>query len=166
MKWYLDSDCSRYMTEGPNLFATLSSYKGGMVTFEDDGKGKIIGTGTIGKKHFPTLENVLLVDGLKTNLISVNQLCDKGMNVIFRPSKCIIIDREGNLLFEALKNENVYTIDIIDLTNQSVKCLVALEGDSWLWHKRLGHANFDLISKLSNKRHTRTFHIEKIRGNL
>jgi len=32
-----------------------------------------------------------------------------------------------------------------------VKCLAALEDDSWLWHKRLGHANFDLLSKLSNK---------------
>ena len=42
------------------------------------------------------------------------------MNVIFRPSKCIIIDCEGNLLFEAFRNENIYTIDIIDLTNQSV----------------------------------------------
>ena len=72
--------------------------------------------GTIGKKLFSILENILLADGLKTNLISISQACDKVMNAIFWPTKCIIIDCEGNLLFEALKNKNVYIIDIIDLT--------------------------------------------------
>ena len=71
------------------------------------------------------------------------------MNVNFKSSKCTIIDCEENLLFEALRNRNVYTIDIIDLTKQSVKYLAAL--DSLLWHKRLGHESFDLILKLSNK---------------
>ena len=114
------------MTGDLNLFATLSSCKDGMVTFGDDGKGKIIGIRTTSKKPFSILENILLIDSLKANLISISQLCDKDMNVIFRPSKCIIIDCEGNLLFEALKNKNVYIIDIIDLTKlcqYSVHCL-------------------------------------------
>ena len=42
MKWYVDSGCLR-LTRDPNLFATLSSCEGGMVTFGDDDKGKIIG---------------------------------------------------------------------------------------------------------------------------
>ena len=82
MKWYLDSGCSRHMTGDP---ATLSSCKVGMVIFGDDGTGKIIGIETIGKKPFSMLENILLVDGLKANLISISQLCDKNMNVIFWP---------------------------------------------------------------------------------
>ena len=56
-----------------------------MVIFEDDGKGKIIGIEIIGKKLFVILENILLVDDLKANLISISQLCDKNMNVIFWP---------------------------------------------------------------------------------
>jgi hypothetical protein len=28
-------------------------------------------------------------------------------------------------------------------------CLVAINENSWLWHRRLGHANMDLFSKLS-----------------
>ena len=82
MKWYLDSGCSRHMTRDPNLFTTLSSCKSGTVTFGDDEKSKIIGIETVGKKSYSILENVLLVDGLKANLISISQLCDKGMNVI------------------------------------------------------------------------------------
>jgi len=82
MKWYLDSGCSRQMTGDPIFFATLSSCKSGTITFGDDNEGKIIGIETIDKKHFPTLENALLVDGLKATLISVSQLCDKSMNII------------------------------------------------------------------------------------
>ena len=82
------------MTGDLNLFATQSSCKGGTFTFRDDEKGKIIGIETIGKKYFPILESALLADNLKVNLISVTQLCDKHMNVVFRPSKCIIIDCE------------------------------------------------------------------------
>jgi len=139
------------MTRDSNLFATLSKCEGGTVTFGDNGKGKIIGISSIGKKPSPILEDVLLVVGLKANLISVSQLCDKGLDVVFRPYKCLIINSDGNNLFEACRNGNVYTFDFNDLSNQSVKCLAAVDEDPWLWHKRLGHVNFDLISKLSSK---------------
>nr|ABD63167.1 Zinc knuckle family protein [Asparagus officinalis] len=35
--------------------------------------------------------------------------------------------------------------------NQDVKCLAAIDENPWIWHKRLGHANMELISKLSKK---------------
>jgi len=99
------------MTGDLNLFATLSSCKCGTVTFGDNGNGKIIGTGSIGKKSYPILEDVLLVIGLKVNLISISQLCDKGMDVIFKPCKSIIFDIRYHISFEAYRNGNVYTFD-------------------------------------------------------
>ena len=74
------------------------------------------------------------------------------MDVLCRSSKCIIINSKENILVEAYTNGNVYTFDFIELINENAKCSNALDEDSWLWHKRLGYANFDLISKLSNKR--------------
>ena len=53
------------------MFSTLTPKDGGYVTFGDNKKGKIIGIGNIGKTKFSNIENVLLVDGLKHNL-----LCD------------------------------------------------------------------------------------------
>ena len=44
----------------------------------------------------PLIENVVLVDGLKHNLLSVSQLCDKGFNVIFDDLACSVIDRQTN----------------------------------------------------------------------
>ena len=52
--------------------------KNGDVTFGDNSKGQIKGIGKIGNKFFIFIENVLLVNGLKYNLLSISQLCDKG----------------------------------------------------------------------------------------
>jgi hypothetical protein len=96
------------------------------------------------------IENVLLVDGLKHNLLSISQLCDKCYNVIFKSIMCIIVNEVNNhVLFVAFRNENVYTIDLDNVSSKESICLVAINENSWLWHRRLGHANMELLSKLS-----------------
>ena len=80
-KWFLDSGCSRHMTGDESKFAFLTRRKGGYVTFGDNGKGRIIGHGSIGNNSSSLIENVFLVDGLKHNLLSISQLCDKGFKV-------------------------------------------------------------------------------------
>ncbi|KAL6320974.1 hypothetical protein AAG906_010783 [Vitis piasezkii] len=47
-KWFLDSGCSRHMTEDESKFAFLTKRKKGYVTFGDNSKGRIIGQGNIG----------------------------------------------------------------------------------------------------------------------
>ena len=65
----MDSGCSRHMTGDESKFAFLTRRKGGYVTFGDNGKGRIIGHGSIGNNSSSLIENVLLVDGLKHNLL-------------------------------------------------------------------------------------------------
>ena len=72
------------MTWNINNFATLlRSSEGGTVIFGDDSKGKIIGICNIkiGSSHL--IENIALIDSLKYNLLSISQLCDKGLRVFF-----------------------------------------------------------------------------------
>ena len=69
------------MTGDVAKFAKVEPKNGGYVTFGDNSKGKIIGVGNVGSN--PCIEDVLLVKGLKHNLISISQLCDKGYKVIF-----------------------------------------------------------------------------------
>ena len=73
-------------------FAFLPRRKQGYVTFGDNRKGRIIGHGFIGNNSSSLIENVFLVDGLKHNLLSIIQLCDKGFKVIFESFHCIIKD--------------------------------------------------------------------------
>ena len=71
------------MTGDQNQFLELKLKDGGSVTFGDNSKGQIKGIGTIGNNSSSNIENVLFVKGLKHNLLSISQLCDKGMKVIF-----------------------------------------------------------------------------------
>nr|CAN82044.1 hypothetical protein VITISV_020597 [Vitis vinifera] len=110
-KWFLDSGYSRYMTGDESKFAFLTKRKGGHVTFGDNAKGRIIGQCNIDTSSL--IESVLLVDGLKHNLLSIVILCDKGFKVIFEASHCIIKDNQNDkTIFIGHRCDNVYAINI------------------------------------------------------
>jgi hypothetical protein len=83
-KWLMDSGCSRYMTDDKKWFSSLTplSYKE-YVTFEDDKKGKVLGTSVIKVNDFFILNYVALVDRLRYNLLSVSQFVDANLHVLF-----------------------------------------------------------------------------------
>jgi hypothetical protein len=80
----MDSDCSRYMTRNKKWFSSLThlSHKE-YVTFGDDKKGKVLGTSVIKVNDCFTLNDVALVNMLRYNLLSVSQLVDADLDVIF-----------------------------------------------------------------------------------
>ncbi|XP_074296926.1 uncharacterized protein LOC141627589 [Silene latifolia] len=57
-RWYHDRGCSRHMTGNRNQFLSLSAYDGGNVTFGDNKKGEVIGTGKISKSLSHSIDNV------------------------------------------------------------------------------------------------------------
>jgi hypothetical protein len=71
--WLMDSNCSRHMTGNNKWFSSLTplSYKE-YVTFGDDKKGKVLGTGVFKVNDCFTLNDVSLVDRLRYNLLSVS----------------------------------------------------------------------------------------------
>ncbi|KAM6587476.1 hypothetical protein CsatA_010081 [Cannabis sativa] len=149
--WFLDSGCSKHMTGDPSRFSSFKSKESGFVTFGDNSKGKILGIGDIGNIYSPCIKNVLLVDNLKHNLLSISQLCDIGFCVVFESSKCSIENVSTNeVIFLGVRKDNVYVIDV-DSFDSKNKCLTVMNDNSWLWHRRLGHASMDSISKLVRK---------------
>ena len=53
------------------------------MTYGDNKKGKILGVGKIGTNPSTSIENMLLVYGLKHSLLCVSQLCDKDFLVSY-----------------------------------------------------------------------------------
>ena len=74
--WYLDSGCSRHITRDHTLFKEFESKKGGNVTFGDWRKSQIKGKGIISLLGLPDIANVLYMEGLRVNLLSISQICD------------------------------------------------------------------------------------------
>ncbi|CAM8999606.1 unnamed protein product [Rhodiola kirilowii] len=77
------------------------------VTCRDGGKGQVIGCGTLKVPDLPELEDILLVDGLKVNLISISRLFDEGQSVTFTCDSCQVLDRNGDTLKEGSRSSNI-----------------------------------------------------------
>jgi len=137
------------MTGEKSMFFTLTMKEGGNVKFGSNQSGKIIGTGTIGNSSI-SINNVWLVDGLEHNLLSISQFCDNGYDVMFEKTNCTVINKDDNsIVFKGKRIGNVYKINFSELVDQKVNCLLSMNDKKWVWHRRLGHANWRLISKLS-----------------
>ena len=149
-KWILDSGCFCHMTGEYSFLSTLKSKDDGIVTFRDNGKDKIVGIENIANPEDPSIENVLLVDVLKYNLISISQFCDKGYKVIFDKKVCTNIDAiTKKVLFIGNRKNIVYRIKIQYEPKTSINSyLVASNDENWLWHKRLGHVSMKQLFKL------------------
>ena len=136
--WYLDSGCSRHMTGNKGLFKTLFEGKIGTVTFGDGSKSVIRDIRTVDIPRLPVFEDVWYVDGLKANLLSISQICDNGLNVLFTKYECEILDGGGDYMCVGVRTaDNCYGFT----PSISNKCFSAKIDQVDLWHQCLGHAS-------------------------
>ncbi|XP_075473510.1 uncharacterized protein LOC142504545 [Primulina tabacum] len=70
--WYFDSGCSRHMTGSKDHLIDYVELRSGHVTYGGGAKGRIAGKGTLNVDGLPNLHNVLYVEGLNSNLISIS----------------------------------------------------------------------------------------------
>ena len=77
-QWYTDSGCWKHMTSDRNkLLAYNALEREKNVTFGNDTPTIIKGKGSIFLKEKVKANNVMYVDGLKHNLLSVSEICDQ-----------------------------------------------------------------------------------------
>jgi len=148
--WYLDCGCSRHLTEDKTKFAKFEMKEEGFVTFEDKNKERILGNGVIGNGSSFNIKNVLLVEGMKHNLISISQLCDKGFKVMFEPNKCFIYDAYGSIVLIGKRVNNIYQL-YLHHASFNIHCLLKKEDHTWLWHRRLCHIHMHHFNQLNRK---------------
>ena len=128
--------------------------KDGTVIFGNDNRANIIGKGTVNLgTQKGRVENVLLVEDMTHNLLSVSQICDHGHTCVFDSKGCEIVKQGTNKVVATATRtpQNIYILDIIN----QVKCCIGKEDESWLRHKRLGHINFDNLVKISKNKAVR-----------
>jgi hypothetical protein len=146
--WYIDSGFSKHMTGDRSKFLTLSDRKSGNVTFGNDAPGKIKGKGIVSLCNGKIKsQDVFLVEDLKHNLLSVSQVCDRGCEFVFTSKDYRIktVD-SGQLVAKGIRTKN----NVYVLKEEEEECNLRKYDESWLWHRRLGHLNFDHIIKLRN----------------
>ena len=95
----------------------LQSYsaleKGKKVSIGNDTPIVIKGKGTVQLKEKVKPGNILYVDGLKHNLLSVSQMCDQGTEVIFQSNGYSVRDlNTGKIVIEGIRTpSNLYIFE-------------------------------------------------------
>lgn len=134
------------MTGDRALFKEVLPTNGGTVTFGDGSKAVVEGKGSIEILGLPTLTNVLFVNGLKANLLSISQFCDE--NFLCSSQKSNIFNSAGQWIVKGLRIvDNCYGVSPI----VRLSCHRALLDETELWHQRLGHINFRDLAKSSKR---------------
>jgi hypothetical protein len=110
-----------------------------------DKKGKVLGTSVIKVNDSFTLNDVALVDKLRYNLLSISQLCDADLSVLFCKSDSHVLDSSGKCVCGISRIRNVFQADF-SFAQSSLRCLISQSSfEFWKWHRRLGHLSFDLL---------------------
>jgi len=138
------------MTGDKSKFLTIFFKQEGHVIYGDNNKGMILGRGSIGDKDILIIHDVLYIEGLKHNLLSINQLCDKGYQEIFKTNSCeICLPNSKEVMLIGKTINNVYLLDISSPC--SIGFLLSKHDESWLWHRRIAHIHMNHLNKLISK---------------
>ncbi|GKD50510.1 hypothetical protein Tco_1279486 [Tanacetum coccineum] len=121
--WYLDSGCSKHMTEDRSQLTNFVNKLLGTIKFGNDHVAKILGYGDYQIRNV-TILRVYYVEGLGHNLFSVGQLRDSNLEVAFRQHICFIRNLEGVDLMTGSQGNNLYTLSLGDMMASSPICLL------------------------------------------
>jgi hypothetical protein len=94
------------------------------VTFGNDKKEKVLGTGVIKVNDCFILNDVALVDRLRYTLLSISQLCDANLSVLFHKSDSHVLDSSSKRVCDISHIGNIFQVDF-SFAQPSLRCLIS-----------------------------------------
>jgi len=103
------------------------------ILFGDNSKGDVIGLGKVALTLKHSITNVLHVDSLGYNLLSVSQLCEMGFNCLFTDKGVEVSRREdSSIVFTGQLKNKLYLVNFNKSKANLKICLVAKSSMGWL----------------------------------
>jgi hypothetical protein len=134
-----------------NMFSSLDDEAIGYndIIFGDNSKGEEKGLDKIAISNDHSLSNVLLVDCLKFNVLSVAQICDFGYKCTFTSDGVEVTILNGNdCIFNGFRYESLYLVDFSSSNANLTTCLFSKSSMGCLWHRRLAHVGMRKLNLL------------------
>jgi len=158
--WCLDSGCTTHLCKDESKFIQMEPVNYEKLNLATNASAVVKASGNVGittslndQTKQVEFSEVLYVPDLRTNLISVARITEKGNKVIFGRNEAVIIGRNGEMKLKARRVGNLYYVQEKKETAGNVSC-PAIDNFQ-LWHERMGHLNArDLMNLVKNKRAT------------
>jgi hypothetical protein len=152
--WVLDIGASNHMTGTRTMLTQLNTRVRGTVKFGDGSHVRIQGMGLVimqdRNEGHKVLTDVYYIPELKSNIVSLGQLEEKGFTFKGENGKLCVYDLEQKLLIAAPRTSN--KLYIVKFGLSTPVCLLAKsEEKARQWHARLGHLNFRALKSLGDK---------------
>lgn len=174
--WCIDSGCTRHLCNNDSRFVNLTDTEIKTVSLANNGTTKVTGLGKalIEAEVNSQLQNLevndaLLVPELKTNLLSVARICDRGYTVTFKEQCAVIKNSKDNVMLIADRKDNLYYLRGSDNSNynanfasESIDSSKNKFADVNKWHCRMGHLNLKDLVDSNEKGNIRGLNVSKL----
>jgi len=152
--WYLDTGASNHMCGDDNLFKELTKVDAGHVSFRDASKVAVKGRGTIWylqkNNRVGEIRDVNYVPDLKSNILSMGQLMEKGYSVLMKDQVLYLKDKLNQLIARVeMKKNRMYKLDRKIVQERCLK--LDVKDEAMKWHFRFGHLHFGGLAELVKK---------------
>lgn len=156
--WFVDSGCSNHMCGDSGMFSSIDTSFSHYVKLANNTRMKVAGKGVVklmlnGVNY--AIGDVYCVPELKNNLLSVGQLQEKGVAVLFQDGVCSMYHPQRGKMAESVMSTNRMFILLAEtsIAEKGEKCLQAKTNDqSKLWHHRYGHLSYSGLCTLRSKK--------------
>ena len=157
--WFLDSGCSNHMCGYQKMFCDFDEKFRQFVKLGNNTRINVMGKGSVklllnGIIH--TIAEVYYVPDLKNNLLSIGQLQEMGLGILFKDGKCKVFHPKRGLIIQTTMSINRMFILFPDNESssqeQAGQCLhTGTQNLGSLWHRRYGHLSYKGLRTLLYK---------------
>jgi hypothetical protein len=153
-RWVVDTGATNHMMAVRSVYSVLDTGVCGTFKFGDGSVVWIEGCGTIifscKSGEHRSFSGIYYIPKLKTNIFILGQLDEVGYEILIKSDVMSIRDDEEWLMARIPHAPN--RLYVLNTTVAQPVWLVAHgEENSWWWHGRLGHLNFQALRKMVNQ---------------
>ena len=133
----LDSGATNHMTGSKEMVKDLRSNSSNVqVTYGDGATSKVLGLGKVIITPDLSIVDVMLVETLSYNLLSVRQLAIMGFATFFDIDIVTLLWRKSlTVAFVGHVENDLYVVDFSKEPTIDATCLMARVDVGWLWHR-------------------------------
>ncbi|GBO22724.1 Retrovirus-related Pol polyprotein from transposon TNT 1-94 [Araneus ventricosus] len=171
-EWHLDSACTSHMTPDETWLVN-KKVENKIISVAEEGRNiesicrgelKTITMDEASKNV--KLKNVLCVPKLRCNLLSVPSMVKSGNEVVLNEKGAFIYSEDGELICTGKLKENMFIVNLTPRKSESEDeaCFQTNANTYEIWHRRLGHVNFEYLKSMLSKQMVRG--LEKLEGKI